>query len=903
MERNMLLRIDLDNTERMDEIEITRNQDERIHKLFLDPTGSHLLITLVSLETLYVSRCSRKIRPLPKWRSHLVDSVAWNKFAGTEASTGSVLVGTHRGMIFEAELNSTEQGLFGGSPDVTFRRVYELEEDGEPAPVCCLEMERIFEGRYLVMATTRKRLYQFVATGSEGDTTALQGLFSRYLNEPPSFLEFPAHFGYSDLALYTPKLRSSPRAFAWMTGSGVYYGSLDCGRQGSLLTDTQQWTYPTDLSADHKHPLSITLTQFHFLLLFPDHLSAVCTLNGQRIFQDSYPSKFGHLLKMVKDPIKGTVWTYTDNAVFRYYISQESRDVWQMYLSLGRFDLAKEYCKDRPECLDKVQTKQAEHYFDVGKYAESAMYYALTHAPFEEVALKFVKAKQDDALKIFLCKKLGNLKSEEKTQIAMLVAWIVELYLNRLGELRDAGESKISLFKATREEFHKFLAQNRVKECLLAMRTRAMIYNLIASHGDVQDLLFFATLIQDYERVVAHHLQQEDYLGALEVMAKHGNDKLFYKFSPSLVQHIPREVVRAWIEMARNGKLEPKRLVPALVGVSHGVLAGDLAHHALRFLEFCVEELHVPDGAVHDALLALYAQHEPTQVLPYLERQGSTIEQVHYDPGAALRLCVENGLSRAAVHLYSILGQYEEAVDLALQVDVELAKHNADRPEEDDELRRKLWLKIASHAVETGQDVQQAMACLPNCHLLKIEDVLPFFPDFVTIDHFKEAICSSLQDYNQHIEELKVEMEEATESALRIRDDIKEVRNRHGAVGAQDRCTSCGFPLLSRGFFLFLCGHRFHADCLAREVFPHLSSAKKTALDELQQRLGDSGTPAPGKTRRHIHRGEDEGSTAADKEQLSREQLKQEIDDIIAAECIYCGDIMIKSIDKPWGRG
>ena len=35
--------------------------------------------------------------------------------------------------------------------------------------------------------------------------------------------------------------------------------------------------------------------------------------------------------------------------------------------------------------------------------------------------------------------------------------------------------------------------------------------------------------------------------------------------------------------------------------------------------------------------------------------------------------------------------------------------------------------------------------------LLKIEDVLPFFPDFVLIDDFKEAICTSLEEYNRQI--------------------------------------------------------------------------------------------------------------------------------------------------------
>lgn len=37
------------------------------------------------------------------------------------------------------------------------------------------------------------------------------------------------------------------------------------------------------------------------------------------------------------------------------------------------------------------------------------------------------------------------------------------------------------------------------------------------------------------------------------------------------------------------------------------------------------------------------------------------------------------------------------------------------------------------------------MEFLQQCDLIRIEDILPFFSDFVTIDHFKEAICNSLK--------------------------------------------------------------------------------------------------------------------------------------------------------------
>lgn len=55
--------------------------------------------------------------------------------------------------------------------------------------------------------------------------------------------------------------------------------------------------------------------------------------------------------------------------------------------------------------------------------------------------------------------------------------------------------------------------------------------------------------------------------------------------------------------------------------------------------------------------------------------------------------------------------------------------------------------------------------------LVKIEDILPLFPDFVQIDNFKEAICESLEEYNAQIERLKLEMADAT----RIADALRSV--------------------------------------------------------------------------------------------------------------------------------
>lgn len=110
------------------------------------------------------------------------------------------------------------------------------------------------------------------------------------------------------------------------------------------------------------------------------------------------------------------------------------------------------------------------------------------------------------------------------------------------------------------------------------------------------------------------------------------------------------------------------------------------------------------------------------------------------------------------------------------------------------------------------------MKFLESTDLVKIEDILPFFPDFVVIDDFKAEICSALEDYSARIDELKVEMDEATASAESIKRDIEGLANRFVTVEPGDKCWKCGLPLVTRQFYVFPCQHFFHADCLISMV-------------------------------------------------------------------------------------
>lgn len=891
MSSNILLRIDLSHPDKTDEVEIPKSLDDRIYKTFLDDTGRHAVVSMISGENYYIVRGAKKARVLGKLKGHQISAIGWNTLSSTDVGTGPILIGTAKGIILETEIISGEDGRFFQSTlEQYVKPLFTLSKD-KVYPITGIQFQKVQSSsattfRYFILVTNPGRLYQFIGgIPTTAEAPLFHHIFSRYEQGTEQFLELPGNFGYSELKLFHPKFRALPTSFAWMVGPGMYCGSIETsGASGpqSVTVETKLVPYPWEEKERHVTPLALVLTEFHVLVLFPDRLKAISVLNDQLIFDDIFPEKFGRLVSMCRDPVAGTIWAFTSSNVFKYKVVRESRDVWQMFLDKNNFEKAKFYAEDNPANMDKVLTGEADCCFQEGQYEESANIYAQTYKSFEEVALKFIQLEQKDALKIFLRKKMDGLKPQDKTQLTMIVTWLIEVFLNQLGQLKEEGEDMSEKYDSLQDEFRKFLAQPRVKEC--SNENRTMVYELIASHGDIEDMVFFAVLMKDHERVITHYLQHDKFDNALEVLSKQQNIELFYKFSPILMQNIPHETVDAWI--GKREKFEPKKLIPALVQYDPDKNRAQ-GNEAIRYLEFCVQMLSVKDQAIHNYLLSLYSKLQPDSLIVYLNMQGQDPDQVCYDLEYALRLCSEHKHQKACVHIYSTMGLYEEAVDLALQVDIDLAKLNADKPEEDEELRKKLWLKIARHVVEQEKDIRLAMEFVHDCDLLKIEDILPFFPDFVTIDHFKDAICNSLQEYNQHIDSLKEEMEEATESAREIRADIHAFRNKYSFVKAQEKCSSCNYPLMTRAFYLFPCLHKFHSDCLIAELLPHLSVPRAERVTELQRKLAAKDRSAA-------------SSGMSPAQSALGGSAKEELDEIVAAECIYCGDVMIKCIDKPF---
>ncbi|KAG2268100.1 hypothetical protein Bca52824_062655 [Brassica carinata] len=789
------------------DLSVGRTGDQSIHKVFVDPGGSHCIATVTGVggaESFYTHAKWPKPRVLSRLKGLLVNSVAWNRQQITEVSTKEIILGTQDGQLFEMAVDEKDKR------EKYIKFLFELEELPEAFMALQMETANINSGmRYYVMAVTPTRLYSFTGIGT------LESVFASYKERAVHFMELPGEIPNSELHFFIKQRRAVH--FAWLSGTGIYHGGLNFGAQHSYPNGDENFVESKALLDYSKlsdgteivKPSSMALSEYHFLLLIGNKVKVVNRISEQIIeelqFDITADSASRGIIGLCSDASAGLFYAYNQNSIFQVSVIDEGRDMWKVYLDLKVFAAALANCRD-PLQRDQVYLVQAEAAFADKEYLRAASFYAKINyvISFEEVTLKFISINEPEALRTFLLRKLDTLSKDDKCQITMISTWATELYLDKINRLLLEDDTAIencnSEYHSVIQEFRAFMSD--CKDVL----DEATTMKLLESYGRVEELVYFANLKEQYEIVIHHYIQQGEAKKALEVLQKSSvSDELQYKFAPELIMLDAYETVESWMA-CKN--LNPRRLITAMMRYSSEPHAKNETHEVIKYLEFCVHSLHNEDPGIHNLLLSLYAkQEDDSALLRFLQcKFGKGREngpEFFYDPKYSLRLCLKEKRTRACVHIYSMMSMHEEAVALALQIDSELAMAEADKVEDDEDLRKKLWLMVAKHVVkqEKGakrENIRKAIAFLKETDgLLKIEDILPFFPDFALIDDFKETICSSLEDYNKQIEQLKEEMNDATRGADNIRNDISALTQRYAVIDREEECGVCKRKILT----------------------------------------------------------------------------------------------------------
>ena len=69
---------------------------------------------------------------------------------------------------------------------------------------------------------------------------------------------------------------------------------------------------------------------------------------------------------------------------------------------------------------------------------------------------------------------------KDKTQMTMLIMWLIELYLNDLGGLKEEGA--IAKHEDLEDEFRKFLAQTKVKVSMYTAQRNLQLFTIVCSN-------------------------------------------------------------------------------------------------------------------------------------------------------------------------------------------------------------------------------------------------------------------------------------------------------------------------------------------------------------------------------------------------------------------------------------
>lgn len=866
-----------------------------IRRMFLDPTASHLLICTTLGENYYLHSQSKSPRPLGRLRGVPIESVAWNPSLPT-ASTREILLGAADGNIYEASIETSNEFY---KKEVKHLKSLHKLPDGPITGLWVDNLQGKVDLRRVIIGTP-SRLFHLtgrIGYSHDGSGSVYTKLFE---SEQPIVHELPrasAQGGQSVSSLVVspdaPETISRAadgepdRAYAWLSSQGVFHGKLlnsppDSQLGTTVFSDSKMLLKPQIVAPTSEatgpgrrrqrqgpdNIGAIALTQWHILSLVGDRVIATNRLTGQLV------SEHDDVLTAGQTPIgfsvdlqKNTFWLFTSGEIFEVVVRDEDRDIWKIMMEAGQFEPAMQHAHTQVQ-RETVAAAYGDDLAGKGRWTEAAAVYGRSSKPFEDIALSIMDNNQPDALRKFLLTKLAATKKSAVMQRIMIASFLIEVFMSKLNSLDDniitqaelsegltSGESRKQLDEV-RKEYREFV--DKYKDDL-DPRT---VYEVVSAHGREEELMYFASAINDYNYVLSYWVQRQRWPEVLGVLKKQTDPEVFYRYSTVLMTYVPQDTVEI---LMRHSDLKPRKLIPALLEYNRAFTGRpDSQNQSIRYLNYVVYQLNSKDAAVHNTLVSIYASHPSSRdesgLLSYLQAQG---EEPRYDPDFALRLCIQHHRTLSCVHIYTSMGQYLQAVDLALSHnEIELAAVIADRAISNPQLRKRLWLAVARKVITQAPDgIKSAIEFLrTRCELLKIEDLVPFISDFVVIDDFKEEICSSLEEYSRSIDRLKQEMDESSQTASHIKIDIAALDHRYAIVDPGEKCYVCSLPLLSRQFFVFPCQHAFHSDCLGRKILEQAVAGRAARIRELQ---------------RQIHRGLVSG--------LEREAVVAELDSLVAS--------------------
>ena len=891
------------------EINKPNNQKENLTKIWTDREGIHCIIKYNS--SIFYYNCVKCIlRELNKLKLIEISAVGFDDYLKEnekENYTGKFLVVDHNNKIYECSLkiqsgqNPKEIEIIESVLPLNKILLKDWDsEDDDDYEFKPNKNEEIIYGikfmktskqkltidddYYYIIAVTRTKIYQFIGPGQEG----FQQTFAKYKENPML---------YNDCCKYFPRAKSkndkfdtdinilyrnSERfyQFGWKTETGFCFGNFNYSNY--LPDELNKFTVIPFAKIDNQgkkeikaDPISVTHTQNHIFLLYNDCLTIISKLTSNIIHTQYFTKEYQGIIYNEFSPNGGTILLYSQKELFQVSLKEENADIWEDYLEVGDYPNVQKCLEKNDKLMKKINRIIGDEEFEREDYNNSLSKYLLSDEKFEMVCLKYLIKEKKDILNLYLQMYLENLekekseydeqkrkeKAEQKRRernsdedilevpkkkiedkdyyslgFNLISTLLIELFLNNS---KTDKNSEIKDFRVLIREKRKFLLEGNI------------IYELLIAYGKLDELVEFASLMGDFEKVIYSYILEEKIDVALErleefsVYASDTNSKnrlkdifmnncrLFFKRNPKTSVNILKNrftidddnmdtIVKAIINSTDEDTNFCKNDISQELKNKSSLdlkifKKDDDSYDILSYLKTLIDKPNLPQANnIHNLYIYYLTKSQINQeaIIDYLKRPFIRGKKPLFQFDYAKKIFMNNPPAYALV--LALMGKYSEAVKAVLNSNSpdnqKIAKFiAANAPEK---LRKKIWIDIFSY--NSQNQFQEAVKLIEESKILQIEDVLPYITDTIKIEEFKTQISDCINNFENDIQKLKKDINEYNVTAENIKNDINVIKNKSIEIQFSNcRCDICQeFIKEDKDIYIFPCGHMFDPQCI-----------------------------------------------------------------------------------------
>jgi len=815
---------------------------------------------------------------------------------------------------------------------------------------------------YYIIMTTRTKLYQLYGEGQNFKQAFDKYNDSTYNDSCKYFPQIKRNRDFKPLDLEMLYKRNNKiTQFGWKTEAGFCFGFYE--KYNNLPSEIKKFTVIPFAKITHDgdkrielEPISVTHSLNHIFILFKDCLTIISKITSNIIHTKYFKTEYKEIIYNEFSSDGGNILLFSKTSLYEIPLNNESKDIWKDYLDIGDFKNAIRKCNKNETFIRLINRINAEEAFNKKKYYKSSKKYAESSERFENVCLKFIMNDQldclDNYLKSYLEKNIPRKIDPEKEQKFiiqrnLICTLLVEVFLNK----------KISNKESALQEF-RLLIRGKSEY----LKDSRIIFQLLESHGRMDEFVEFASIMGDYENVILYYINQHDISGAIEkltLFAAFTNEdgikilsQIFLNYCHIFFKNNPKESIS--LVQQRFKKIEMKAIVQAIMSSTDNdkeIISNDIKNNPkplikeknyqaiLNYLKTLIEKTEIDEkNNIHNLYIYYLSKNKSNQetIIEYLKgplkekkdffkEKKEALFQIDY----AKKLFKNNPAAYSLI--LAIMGKYLEGVKTALKTKTEeclkIAKFIADNAP-GDKLKKDLWIEIFS---DTSQNkFKEALNILTEKKILKIEDVLPYITDTIKIEDFKKQISECINDYENNINKLKEDIFIYNKAADNIKNDIEKLKKNSKDIQYSNcKCTICQGYIKDKDIYLFPCGHMFDANCIREclleyeatglnsihndnvkidKYFKDLGLIKESVFIEKKNREKKivEEEQQQGKSGIFINKifdkkgGKKQENTLAknNNKKFDLKKVKEELNEILSRQCVLCGDYIVDSIQN-----